>query len=188
MGAGLVLSLLVLSQFVRNGDTPAVQNSVTWFQVGPLHLQLGQFVDGLTAVMLVVVTTVSLCVHVYSLGYMKDDVRYTWFYVVLSLFTASMLNVVIADNLFQLLVGWELMGICSYLLIGHWYEDKVNSNAAIKAFITTRIGDIPFLFGIFALVTATGGVTNMHEINTLAANGGISHGWLLVAALLLFGG
>jgi NADH-quinone oxidoreductase subunit L len=188
MAAGLVLSLLVLWVFVQNGHTEPVEGSITWFQVGPLHVQLGQFVDGLTAVMLVVVTTVSLCVHVYSLGYMKDDVRYTWFYTVLSLFTASMLNVVVADNLFQLLVGWELMGICSYLLIGHWYEDKVNSNAAIKAFITTRTGDIPFLFGIFALITATGGVTNIHEINLQASNGGLSHFWLITAALLLFGG
>jgi NADH-quinone oxidoreductase subunit L len=188
MAAGLVMSLMVLWVFVQNGDAKPVESLVSWFQVGPLHLALGQYVDGLTAVMLLVVTTVSLCVHVYSLGYMKDDVRYVWFYVVLSLFTGSMLNVVIADNLFQLLVGWELMGICSYLLIGHWYEDKVNSDAAIKAFITTRTGDIPFLFGIFALVTATGGVTNMHQISILASNGGISHFWLIVAALLLFGG
>ncbi len=188
MAAGLVMSLMVLWVFVQNGDAKPVESSVFWFQVGPLRVEAGQFVDGLTAVMLLVVTTVSLCVHVYSLGYMKDDTRYVWFYVVLSLFTASMLDVVIADNIFQLLVGWELMGLCSYLLIGHWYEDKVNSNAAIKAFITTRTGDIPFLFGIFALVTATGGVTNMHEINIQASSGGVSHFWLIVAALLLFGG
>ena len=109
--------------------------------------------------MLVVVTTVSLCVQVYSLGYMHGDLRFTWFYVVLSLFTAAMLNVVIADNLIQLLVGWEVMGVCSYLLIGHWWEEKENSNAAIKAFITTRIGDVPFMFGIFALIAATGFTT-----------------------------
>src|SRR5204863_6991696 len=116
--------------------------------------------DGLTAVMLVVVTSVSLCVHVYSLGYMDGDVRFTWFYVVLSLFTAAMLNVVIAGNLFQLLIGWEIMSVCSYLLIGHWYEEKENSNAAIKAFITTRVGDVPFMFGIFALIFATGFTTS----------------------------
>ena len=110
--------------------------------------------------MLVVVTSVSLCVQVYSLGYMDGDVRFTWFYVVLSLFTAAMLNVVIAHNLIQLLIGWEVMGVCSYLLIGHWYEEKQNSNAAIKAFITTRIGDVPFMFGIFALIFATGFTTS----------------------------
>ena len=144
--------------FVQGGGT--VASSVNWFTVGPFHLELGQYVDGLAAIMLVVVTSVSLCVHVYSLGYMDGDFRFTWFYVVLSLFTAAMLNVVIAPNLIQLLIGWEVIGVCSYLLIGHWYEDKENSNAAIKAFITTRIGDVPFMFGIFALIFATGFTTS----------------------------
>ena len=106
--------------------------------------------------MLLVVTSVSLCVHVYSLGYMHGDNATpgsTW---CCRCSPARCSNVVIADNLFELLVGWEIMGICSYLLIGHWYEDKENSNAAIKAFITTRVGDVPFMFGIFALVYAAG--------------------------------
>jgi NADH-quinone oxidoreductase subunit L len=188
LAAALVMSLAVLWTFVHHGDARSVSGSVEWFTIGPLSLRAGQFIDGLAAVMLVVVTTVSFCVHVYSLGYMKADARYTWFYVVLSVFTAAMLDVVIANNIFQLLVGWEVMGICSYLLIGHWYEDKVNSNAAIKAFITTRTGDVFFLFGIFALVTATHHATNIQVINVAASTGGISHGWLIAAALLLFGG
>ncbi len=187
LAVGWVMSIGVLWNFVRSG--PVVESSVAWFRVGSLELELGQYVDGLTAVMLIVVTTVSLCVHVYSLGYMHGDKRFTWFYVVLSLFTGAMLNVVIADNLFQLLVGWEVMGICSYLLIGHWWEEHANSSAAIKAFITTRTGDIPFLFGIFALVFATGMTTsNIPKITEMAANGGISTFWLTTAALLLFGG
>jgi NADH-quinone oxidoreductase subunit L len=189
IGAGLVLSLGILWHFVTGGGP--YTSAVEWFRVGTLHLQLGQYVDGLTAVMLVVVTGVSLCVHVYSVGYMDGDVRFTWFYVVLSLFTGAMLNVVVADNLFQLLVGWEIMGVCSYLLIGHWWEDKENSNAAIKAFITTRVGDVPFLFGIFALVFATGFATsNIQAIGHTVAEGGPHVSNLLVsaAALLLFGG
>ena len=131
----------------------------------------------------------SLCVHVYSLGYMDGDVRFTWFYVVLSLFTAAMLNVVIANNLIQLLVGWEIMGVCSYLLIGHWYEEKENSNAAIKAFITTRIGDVPFMFGIFALIAVTGFTTsNIREIGEIVGLGVVSPLFVSLAALLLFGG
>jgi NADH-quinone oxidoreductase subunit L len=137
--------------------------------------------------MLVVVTFVSLCVQVYSIAYMHEDVRYTWYYAVLSLFTASMLNLVLANDLIQLLVGWEGVGICSYLLVGHWYEDKVNSNAGIKAFITTKTGDIPFLFGIFTLIFATG-TSNMRDINLAALHGGISAALLFAAALLLFGG
>jgi NADH-quinone oxidoreductase subunit L len=166
VGAGFVMSLAVLWHFVQGGGIYA--SSVSWFSVGSFEIELGQYVDGLTAVMLVVVTAVSLCVHVYSLGYMHGDVRFTWFYVVLSLFTGAMLNVVIADNLIQLLVGWEIMGVCSYLLIGHWYEEKENSDAAIKAFLTTRVGDVPFMFGIFALIFATGFTTsNIHEISEL---------------------
>jgi NADH-quinone oxidoreductase subunit L len=100
-----------------------------------------------------------------------------------------MLNVVIANNLIQLLVGWEVMGVCSYLLIGHWWEEKENSNAAIKAFLTTRVGDIPFLFGIFALMFATGFETaNIGEISELIAGDGASSGLVAAAALLLFGG
>ena len=187
IGAGFLLSLGVLWHVVEGGQPTT--SSTDWFRVGTLHLSLGQYVDGLTAVMLVVVTAVSLCVHVYSIGYMDGDVRFTWFYVVLSIFTAAMLNVVIADNLFQLLVGWEVMGVCSYLLIGHWYEEKVNSNAAIKAFLTTRTGDIPFLFGIFVLTFATGFTTsNIQTIGEMASHGDISKGLLTAAALLLFGG
>src|SRR5213076_599488 len=137
-----------------------------WFTVGPFRVEAGQFIDGMAAVMLVVVTAVSLCVHVYSLGYMDGDARFTWFYVVLSLFTAAMLNVVIAPNLIQLLIGWEVMGVCSYLLIGHWWAEKENSNAAIKAFITTRIGDVPFMFGIFVLTIAAG-TSNIQSIQHL---------------------
>ena len=139
--------------------------------------------------MLVVVTSISLMVHIYSLGYMHGDKRYTWFYVVLSIFTGAMLVVVVASNLFQLLVGWEIMGVCSYLLIGHWYEDHANSSAAIKAFLTTRVGDVPFMFGIFALVYATGMTTsNIQVISETVAGGHVSTLLVTCAALLMFGG
>jgi NADH-quinone oxidoreductase subunit L len=184
--ASFVMSVGVLWQIAH--DHPAVERSVTWFEVGSFKLELGMAVDGLTAVMFVVVTTVSLCVQVYSLGYMHGDRRFTWFYAALSLFTASMLDVVVANNLFQLLVGWELMGVCSYFLIGHWWEEKENSDAAIKAFITTRTGDIPFLFGIFVLTAAAGFDSNIGHIAELAEHGEISTALLTAGALLLFGG
>jgi NADH-quinone oxidoreductase subunit L len=188
VGTAFVLSLGVLWHFVENGGGE-FERSVSWFQIGDLHVEAGQLVDGLTAVMLVVVTAISLCVHVYSVGYMHGDQRYTWFFVVLSLFTAAMLNVVVAHNLFQLLVGWEIMGVCSYLLIGHWWEEHENSSAAIKAFITTRIGDVPFTFGIFVLVFATGLETaNIREIGDAIAGENIPSGMVAAAALLLFGG
>jgi NADH-quinone oxidoreductase subunit L len=185
VAVSFVLSLFVLAHFIQG--KPPTEKTLTWFTIGHLEVGVGQFVDGLTAVMLTLVTVVSLCVQVYSLGYMKGDVRYTWFYAVLSLFTGAMLNVVIASDLFQLLVGWEIMGVTSYLLIGHWWEEKENSNAGIKAFITTRIGDVPFTFGIFTLIVATG-TTNIQRISEDAALGRISVALLTAAALLLFGG
>jgi NADH-quinone oxidoreductase subunit L len=185
-GLSFLLSLIVLGHFV-NGGQP-VERSVFYFDGGSFFkVEIGTFVDGLTAVMLIVVTTVSLLVQIYSTAYMHGDKRYTFFFAALSLFTAAMLNVVVADNLYQLLIGWEIMGICSYLLIGHWWEEKENSDSAIKAFITTRIGDVPFMFGIFVLTIAAG-TSNIPAITHLSEGGRIGAGTLTVAALLLFGG
>ena len=182
---GFVISLLILLHFVQGGES--VVRQVSLIEVGGFKVEAGTNIDGLAAVMLVVVTLVSLCVQIYSVGYMHGDRRYTWYFAALSLFTASMLNLVVAVDLFQLLIGWELVGICSYLLIGHWWEEKENSDAGIKAFITTKTGDIPFLFGIFVLFFAAG-TANIPEITHLAEEHEISTGVLTIAALLLFGG
>src|SRR6478672_5835658 len=140
-----------------------VLHHVTWFQNGGVRLTAGIQIDGLAVVMMFVVTLISLLVHVYSLEYMRGDRRYTWFYAALSLFTASMLLLVVADNTLQLLVGWELVGVCSFMLIGHWWEEKENSSAAIKAFLTTRTGDIGLMIGVimtfFIVQRATGTAT-----------------------------
>ena len=187
LSAGLILALGVLWGIAHNGAN--YEHDITWFTIGSLQIQLGFFIDGLTGVMLLVVTSISLMVHIYSLGYMHGDKRYTWFYFVLSTFTGAMLVVVLASNLFELLVGWEIMGVCSYLLIGHWYEDHANSSAAIKAFLTTRVGDVPFMFGIFALVYATGMTTsNIQVISETVAGGHVSVLLITCAALLMFGG
>jgi NADH-quinone oxidoreductase subunit L len=184
--ASFVMSLIVLWHFVTGGEP--VVSSLRFLDAGSFFkVEVGQNVDGLAAVMFVVVTLVSLLVQIYSTEYMRGDRRYTWYFAALSLFTASMLNLVIASNLYQLLVGWELVGICSYLLIGHWWEEKENSDAAIKAFITTKTGDIPFLFGIFVLTIAAH-TSNIPEITHLAETHQIAAGTLMVAALLLFGG
>lgn len=188
IGLCFALSLGILWHFVQGGG--AFTSSVSWFSVGGFTVDAGQYVDGLTAVMLLVVTAISLCVHIYSLGYMHGDVRYTWFYVVLSMFTAAMMTVLIADNLILLLVGWEVMGVCSYLLIGHWFEEKKNSNAAIKAFLTTRVGDVFFMLGIFTLIGVTGTANIVEVGKVLGGEGGgsVSKAVVSLAALLLFGG
>ena len=110
-----------------------VVNSVTWWQNGGIDFGVGTYVDGLTVMMMFVVTLISLLVHIYSTGYMHDDRRYTWYYAGLSLFTASMLTLVVSAGTLQMLVGWELVGLCSFMLIGFWWEERENSRAAINA-------------------------------------------------------
>jgi len=176
-----------ISAFEWINGSAVVQRSTTWFTNGHFDIEVGFHVDGLTAMMFVVVTTVSLLVHVYSLEYVKGDERFTHYYAALSLFTASMLLLVVADNLLQLLVGWELVGLCSFMLIGHWWEDRANSNAALKAFLTTRTGDVGLILGVITLFFAAG-TFNIEVINRMALTGEIRHGLVLAgAALLLLG-
>ncbi|MGH7426161.1 MAG: NADH-quinone oxidoreductase subunit 5 family protein, partial [Candidatus Methylomirabilales bacterium] len=185
VAGSLFISIPVFYEAVSSGE--AFERSITWFRFGdgPRVLELGMRVDGLASVMFLVVCAVSLLVQVYSTAYMKDEDRYTFYYAALSLFTGSMLNLVIANNLLQMLVGWEGVGLCSYLLIGHWHEVKANSDAAIKAFITTRIGDVGFTFGIFVLFFAAG-TFNIAGITEAVEAGGIAKGTLTLAAVLLF--
>jgi NADH-quinone oxidoreductase subunit L len=128
----------------------------TWFTAGYDHVQLGWLLDPLTAVMLVMVTLVSLCIFVFSVGYMADDEKFTRFFAYLSFFTAAMLGVVIANSLLLLFVCWELVGLASYLLIGFWIEKPSAAAAAKKAFITTRIGDLGFFLGMLWIWNSNG--------------------------------
>ncbi|MGD9892178.1 MAG: proton-conducting transporter membrane subunit, partial [Dehalococcoidia bacterium] len=119
-----------------------------WMSVGDYELRVGFFVDQIALVMLVVVTTVALMVNFYSLGYMQGELRYGWFYAVLALFAFSMLFLVLADSLLMLFVAWELVGVCSYFLIGYYFERRSAVEAAKKAFVVNRIGDVGLLIGI----------------------------------------
>jgi len=188
----LLLSIPVFFKTISNINADShyagFERSLRWMNFGDgKSLELGVKVDGLTAVMLLVVCFVSLMVHIYSTAYMKGEVRFTFFYAALSLFTGSMLNLVLANNLLQMLVGWEGVGVCSYFLIGHYWEDRENSNAAIKAFLTTRIGDVGFMFGIFVLYFAAGSF-NIGVISEAVEAGAISKGILTAGAVLLFCG
>jgi NADH-quinone oxidoreductase subunit L len=184
VGTSFLLSLIVAAQWISSEDI--VEKSVTWWRNGPTTIAFGLHIDGLTAMMFVVVSFVSLMVHVYSTGYMEGDVRYTYFFAALSLFTASMLLMVMADNLLELLIGWELVGVCSFMLIGHWFEEKPNSDAALKAFFTTRTGDVGLMLGVITLFFAAGQTFHIETINRMALNGDIPHGLVLAGGLLLF--
>ncbi len=170
-------------------SVPPVVRTVTWFQIGGMEFEMGTLVDGLAAMMLITVCIISLLVHIYSTEYLHGDVRFTHYYAFLSLFTASMLFYVLSSNTLQMLVGWELVGVCSFGLIGHWWEEKKNTDAALKAFLTNRVGDIGLILGVIITFFAAGGTSfNVLHINEYALSHSANTTLLLVGALCLFGG
>ncbi|MGZ8260437.1 MAG: proton-conducting transporter transmembrane domain-containing protein, partial [Caldimonas sp.] len=133
-----------------------------WMRIGPLKMEIGFLVDGLTAMMMTVVSFVSLMVHVYTIGYMADDPGYQRFFSYISLFTFSMLMLVMSNNFLQLFFGWEAVGLVSYLLIGFWYTRETAIFANLKAFIVNRVGDFGFILGI-GLIVAFAGTLDYRE-------------------------
>jgi NADH-quinone oxidoreductase subunit L len=150
-----VLSLVVLRDQLGGAETYD-QALYQWAEIGGMSFEVGFLIDRLTALMMVVVTFVSLAVHVYTIGYMHDDPGYQRFFSYISLFTFSMLMLVMSNNFLQLFFGWEAVGVVSYLLIGFWYTRPTAIFANMKAFLVNRVGDFGFLLGIAALATATG--------------------------------
>jgi len=181
--AGFGVFWYVLNEFLSSGGGTF---SVDWFTVGRNTFTLGIIVDELSVVMLGLVTFVALMVQVYSLGYMKDqEGSFSWYFAVHSLFAAAMLTLVLADNFLLMYIAWELVGACSYLLIGFWYHRRSAAEAAKKAFITTRIGDVGLLIGILLLFNETG-TFDISTIIHVAENGGIGSSTLTAAVLLIF--
>lgn len=180
------------------GIQPPWSGSIYWAVVHYLGesepaaaLRLGYYVDGLTVAMFLMITLVASSIHIYSLGYMAEEQeewvedhqahvrrrgRFTRFFMYLSLFCFSMLNLVLADNLFQIFISWELVGICSYLLIGYYYERRSAANAANKAFITNRVGDAGFIVGLLILWTYVGDFNVQHVFDTVRSPAVDSHG------------
>lgn len=163
----------------------SIEHSYTWFSNGQIKIPFGFHADGLAVMMMIVVATISGLVHVYATEYVKGDVRYTYFFAALSLFTCGMFVLVTASSMLQGLFGWELMGLCSFMLIGHWWEEQANSAAALKAFFTTRTGDIGLLVGISLLFFAAHQTFNWATINEMALKGQIDHTLLFWGALAL---
>ncbi len=186
IAASFALSLITLVDVLGAGGGIAI-HSHEWFRAGPLEIDLGVRIDGLTAVMLVVVSSVSLLVQVYSQGYMEGDPGYGRYYAYMSLFITAMLGLVLADNLFMLFVFWELVGLSSYLLIGFWFHKPSAAAAAKKAFIVTRIGDLGLLAAIL-LIWTRGGTLAIDEIHELALTGALAGTTLTLFALGLFAG
>ncbi|ORT59727.1 NADH-quinone oxidoreductase subunit L [Streptomyces sp. CB03238] len=180
--AALVLAVLVA---VRQGGGKAIDAATQLTPTGSVPIDLALHLDGFAALTAVLVGVVASCVQIYSTGYLRDDPRYPSYAALVSLFTSAMLLVVYSGDLMVLLVGWEIMGICSYFLVGHYWETPEARAASLKAFLVTKLGDVPFLIGLFALA-ADAGTFRITGILGAVAAGGIDHP-TLIALLLLAG-
>jgi len=201
IAGSFLLFFPVLVDFLdkANGtDFVPVGKAWEWVQFDNFEIRLGFFVDQITIVMLAMVSFVALLVQIYSVAYMRGDPKYGWYFTCMSLFAASMLTLVLADNLLLLYAAWEGVGFCSFLLIGFWWERRSAAEAAKKAFITTRIGDVGFLIGIL-LLWREAGTFDITEIFQFAQRGGFNNAdigglglsgnaYLTIAVLFLFAG
>ncbi len=182
---GLIHSFFILMALASNPSLSGWQQNFDWFICGDFTLSVGCLVDNLATMMLIVVCSVSCFVQIYTHGYMREEPGYARFYAYLSLFTGSMLGLVVSTNMFQTYAFWELVGVCSYFLIGFWWYKESAAQACVKAFVVNRIGDFGFLVGILMLLLATksswGGNTAMLFINKTP--GGIDMASALKAAL-----
>ncbi|MFI8926593.1 NADH-quinone oxidoreductase subunit L [Streptomyces sp. NPDC053474] len=181
------LTSLVLAAVVaaRQGGDSAVDAATQLTPTGSVPIDLALHIDGFAALVAVLVGVVASCVQIYSTGYLRDDPRYPSYAALVSLFTSAMLLVVYSGDLMVLLVGWEVMGICSYFLVGHYWETPEARAASLKAFLVTKLGDVPFLIGLFALAVDAGSFRITTVLATVA-DGGLDHP-TLIALLLLAG-
>ncbi|KOG28853.1 NADH-quinone oxidoreductase subunit 5 family protein [Streptomyces resistomycificus] len=180
--AALALAAVVA---VRQGGEQAVDAATELTPTGSVPIELALHIDGFAALVAVLVGFVATCVQIYSTGYLRDDPRYPSYAALVSLFTSAMLLVVYSGDLMVLLVGWEIMGICSYFLVGHYWETPEARAASLKAFLVTKLGDVPFLIGLFALATDAGSFRITRVLGSVAS-GGLDHP-TLIALLLLAG-
>jgi NADH-quinone oxidoreductase subunit L len=188
IGLSFLLSLVTFMQMLGASEEARSETFrlFDWIGTGRFDVAVDLTIDQLSILMLLVVTGVGTLIHVYSISYMEGHSRYPRFFAYLNLFAASMLLLVLAENVLLMYVGWEGVGLCSYLLIGFWFERPAASNAAKKAFIVNRVGDFSFLLGILLLFSVIGSLS-IHSINGHVA-GATSAGIATIAALLLFGG
>lgn len=174
---------LTVSLFAQGVDYASITSIYTWMGVGDFSIDIAYRIDQLSLIMTLVVTGVGALIHVYATGYMADDRSFWKFFAYLNLFIFMMLNLVLADNLLLMFLGWEGVGLCSYLLIGFWYEERKNSAAASKAFIMNRVGDFCFLIAMFILVREVGG---LDFDSVLSGAEAMSEGTIAVVVFLLF--
>ncbi|MEU4898435.1 NADH-quinone oxidoreductase subunit L [Streptomyces sp. NPDC044780] len=187
--AGLAVLVAVRQGGGAGGGTAPLTAATRLADTGAVPIDLALHIDGFAALVAVLVAVVACCVQIYSTGYLRDDPRYPSYAALVSLFTAAMLLVVYSDDLIVLLVGWEVMGICSYFLVGHYWETAAARSASLKAFLVTKLGDVPFLIGILALADDTGTfrISEIHSRLTSETSGVPLDHPTVIALLLLAG-
>ena len=202
MFSSLVLSVGAGYQWIQRTNSAAEEQFVepvikswSWWRSGGFDFGIGQHIDGLSVLVLIVVAFISTLVQIYSLEYLRGDRRYTHFFAALTLFSGGMLAMVLADNMMLFLLGWEIMGLCSFMLIGHWWEDDANARAALKAFFTVRTGDAGLLVGIAILYFSANDWTqenlgvsgfSIRGISAWALSGEPNSTAITIAAIALF--
>lgn len=153
-----LLSVIAFMAVANNQEQVIVNQGYTWIEVGSLRVEAAFLFDPLSTIMLLIITGIGFLIHVYSTGYMKGDPGFSRYFAYLNLFVFSMLVLVLGENALLMFVGWEGVGLCSYLLIGFWFHEKANAFAANKAFIVNRVGDFGFIIGLFLLYWSLAGV------------------------------
>src|SRR5277367_1171500 len=190
IGLAAVVSILISISFLSS-PPPAnayTQHLWTWMSTGGFQPEIAFYLDPVSLLMLLVVTFVSFLIHLYSAEYMHDDEGYARFFAYMNLFVASMITLILANNLLLLYLGWEGVGLCSFLLIGFWYQEPANVRAAGKAFIVTRFGDTAFAVGLFLLFTRLGTLDIQELMHRASEHWAIGSGAAIAAAALLLGG
>ncbi|QNI33461.1 NADH-quinone oxidoreductase subunit L [Alloacidobacterium dinghuense] len=190
IGLAAVVSILISISFLSSPppNNAYTQHLWTWMSTGGFQPEIAFYLDPVSLLMLLVVTFVSFLIHLYSAEYMHDDEGYARFFAYMNLFVASMLTLILANNLLLLYLGWEGVGLCSFLLIGFWYQDPANVRAAGKAFIVTRFGDTAFAIGLFLLFTKLGTLDIQELMHRASDQWPISTGAAIASAALLLGG
>jgi NADH-quinone oxidoreductase subunit L len=190
IGLSALVSLLILGSFLSSPPPGSayVQNLWTWLNVGGFQPRIALYLDALSLIMTVVVTFVSFLIHWYSAEFMIDDEGYSRFFAYMNLFVASMVTLLLGDNLLLLFLGWEGVGLCSYLLIGFWYTDPANGTAARKAFIVTRVGDTAFILGLFLLFNHLHTLDIQELMQRASQEWAVGSSLAVAAGFLLLGG
>ena len=188
VGLSFLVAAIIAVQFLAGGEEYFVREVWTWMAVGNFNPGVSFYLDGLSLTMTLIITGIGFLIHLYATGYMADDAGYSRFFCYMNLFVAAMLVLVLGDNLLLLYLGWEGVGLCSYLLIGFWYTDPQNGYAARKAFVVTRVGDTSMAIGLFLLFAQLGTLNIQDMLHAAEAEWAVGSGFAIAAALLLLGG